>query len=107
MTCLLVIHYWLIGDRASNVSPVCALDSNNVRYISNGNKVRNKMNSFMRIVEKEARKKVVWLEKKSDWDYRSVTQMWDAIKDDFVRSTEKLKGRQRLNVFLSMQTCCR
>ena len=61
----------------------------------------------MRIVEKEARKKVVWLEKKSDWDYRSVTQMWDAIKDDFVRSTEKLKGRQRLNVFLSMQTCCR
>ena len=37
----------------------------------------------MKIVQREAEDKDVWIIKTSDWDYRSVTRMWDAINEDF------------------------
>ena len=50
----------------------------------------------MKVVEREARAKDVWIEKASDWEYRSVTRMWDAISEDFSKKYCKTKRKKEL-----------
>jgi hypothetical protein len=90
-----------------NIPPLCNLDSKNVKFLNWGNKVRGKMVAFMKVVEKEARAKDVWIDKKSDWDYSSVTKMWDAITEDFSDKYCKTKRRKELSwstVYANMST---
>ena len=96
MTTPMMIRNWFIGDMRQHIPPMCTLDSKNVMFISRGNSLRSKMIAFMRIVEKEARAKDVWIEKISDWDNRSVTKMWDAIKADFMGKYGNTKRKKEL-----------
>ena len=74
MTSLQLVQNWFIGDVRRNIPPLCNLDSKNVIHLKGGNRTRNKMKSFMRIVEEEAREKDVWIADPSKWDYRAVTK---------------------------------
>ncbi|KAL7550471.1 hypothetical protein ACHAWF_014861 [Thalassiosira exigua] len=87
---------WFIGDLRSNIPPLCTIDSINLQHLKVGNRVRNKMKSFMKVVERLARDKDVWLEKVSDWDYKSVTYMWDTIKEEFTNKYARTKRKKEL-----------
>ena len=102
MTCLQLIQNWFIGDLNRNIPPLYSLDSKHVEFMVNGkggkrgNQVRNKMVSFMRIVEKEALLKHVWVEKQCDWTHHSVIRMWDAISQDFTTKYCQTKRKKEL-----------
>ena len=96
MTSLQLVHNWFIGDLKRNIPPLRTLNSKNVAYLKGGNITRNKMKCFMRVVEAEARQKQVWVEKPSRWDYSAITQMWDAIKEDFLAKYGKTKRKKEL-----------
>jgi len=56
------------------------------------------MTAIMRVVEKMAREKNVWIEKTCDWDSVKVTKiMWDAISPEF----------ERLYCQTKRKACCR
>ena len=98
MTSLMLIQNWFIGDLNRNIPPLCILDSKNVAYFTKGNNVRCKMAAFMRIVEAEAREKEdVWLEKLGDWEYRSITRMWNVISADFKAKYCATKRKKELS----------
>ena len=89
MTPLMLVQCWLLGSGRHNIPPLAQLDSKNVAHLGRnygGNKMRNKMASVMRIVEKMAREKNVWVEELKDWDSLAVTKMWETISPEF---TEK------------------
>ena len=96
MTSLQLVQNWFIGDMRRNIPPLCNLDSKNVIHLKGGNRTRNKMKSFMRIVEEEAREKDVWIADPSKWDYRAATKMWEAIKPDFSRKYCQTKRKREL-----------
>ena len=54
------------------------------------------MKCFISVVEDEARKKQVWVENPSSWDYRAITEMWDTIKEDFTTKYDKTKRKKEL-----------
>lgn len=99
MPVLMLIQNWFIGDLNRNIPPLHTLDSKHVQYLlkGKGNKVRTKMKAFMKIVEAEAKAKDVWMEKMSDWDYTTVTRMWDAIKEDFNAKYCKTSRKKELS----------
>ena len=97
MTSIQIVQNWFIGDLRRNIPPLHNLDSKNVIYLTSGNNMRNKMVAFMRIVEVEAREKDVWIERPSDWDYRSVTRMWNAISADFSAKYCQTKRKKELS----------
>ncbi|KAL7538978.1 hypothetical protein ACHAWF_006258 [Thalassiosira exigua] len=94
-TSLQLVQNWFIGDLKRNIPPLSTLDSKNVEYLKQGNHTRGKMVCFMKVIEAEAREKDVWIEKLGDWDYRSVTRMWDAIQDDFTAKYAKTRRRKK------------
>ena len=113
MTSLQLIQNWFIGDLNRNIPPLYSLDSKHVEFMVNGkggkrgNQVRNKMVSFMRIVEKEALLKHVWVEKQCDWTHHSVIRMWDAISQDFTTKYCQTKRKKELKwstVYSNMST---
>ncbi len=69
MTPLMLVHCWLMGGVRHDIPALAQLDSKHVLFLKGGNKMRNKMESIMRIVEKMAREKNAWNGKMSDWDY--------------------------------------
>ena len=96
MTSLQLVHNWFIGDLRRNIPPLRTLTSKNVAYIKGGNYTRLKMKCFMSVVEKEARQKQVWVQNHSSWDYCAITEMWDAIKEDFTAKYGKTKRKKEL-----------
>ena len=58
-----------MGSVRHDIPALAQLDSKHVLFLKGGNKMRNKMESIMRIVEKMAREKNAWNGKMSDWDY--------------------------------------
>jgi len=97
MTSLQLVQNWFIGDLNRNIPPLYALDCNHVAFLKAGNRVRGKMVSFMKIVEREARAKDVWVDRPSDWDHGSVTNMWNAISHDFSLKYCKTKRKKELS----------
>ena len=89
MTSLQLVQNWFIGDNRTNIPPLYALDSKVINHLcskrgnAQGNNVRHKMVAFMKIVQREVEVKDVWIEKTSDWDYRSVTGVWNSINEGF------------------------
>lgn len=83
------ISMYLVGDAENNIPPLGTLRSSDVVHFKSkkgtdiGNRVRGKMKPFMKIVEKYARRKGVWIEKICDWTPALVTKMWGAISDEF------------------------
>ncbi len=95
MTPLQCVQCWFIGDLNRNIPPLHSLDSKNVAYLKFGNQMRNKMKCFMRVVEKEARAKGVWIKKKSKADQKAVMRLWEGINPDFTTNTVRARGRRR------------
>ena len=68
MTSLQLVQNRFIGDKRTNIPPLHALDSKMVNHLCSkrgnvqGNNVRTKMVAFMKIVQREAEDKDVWLE---------------------------------------------
>lgn len=91
------ISCYLVGDVEKNIPPLGTLSSADVMHFKSkkgksiGNKVRGKMKPFMKIVEKYAREKGVWIKNKLDWTPALVTKMWDAISDEFAANFCKSK----------------
>ena len=96
MTSLQCIQCWFIGDRNRNIPPLHSLDSKNVKHLKFGNRVRNKMKCFMRVVEREARAKGVWIERKSKADQKLVMQLWEGIREEFTAKYCKSKRKNEL-----------
>ena len=95
MTCLQLIQNWFIANRRDNIPPLCALDSKMVMHLKL-NKCRNQMACFMRIVEKMAREKDCWVERRSDWDCQSLNSMWETIKPDFAAKFCQTKRKKEM-----------
>ncbi len=56
-----------------------------------------KMKAVMRIVEKMAREKNVWIEKRNGWDCVKVTKMWDTIYPEFESLYCQTKRKKQIN----------
>jgi len=97
MTPLQLVYCWLMGSVRHNIPALGLLDSKHVLFLKGGNKMRHKMSSVMRIVEKMAREKNAWYDKKSDWDYDKVTKMWDAISTEFKAKYCQTKRKTQIN----------
>lgn len=89
---------WLLGSERQNIPPLCMLGSKDVMHLKSGNKQRNKMASIMRVVERMAREKNVWIEKTCDWDDVKVMNMWDAIGPEFERLYCQTKRKTQIKI---------
>ena len=91
---------WLLGSEDQNIPPLCLLTSKDVNHLQSGNKQRNKLKSIMRVVERMAREKNVWIEKTCDWDSDKVDKMWDAIETEFKQLYCQAKRTTQITVSL-------
>ena len=91
---------WLLGSERDNIPALCMLDSKDVNHLPSGNKQRNKMASIMRVVERMAREKNVWIEKTCDWDDDKVKKMWSAIGPEFERLYCQTKRKSQITISL-------
>jgi len=96
MTCFQCILCWFIGDPQRNIPPLHAISSKDCRHLKFGNSTRNKMKCFMRIVEREAREKEVWIEDMGDANEELVYHLWYAIKHDFTAKYANTKRKNEL-----------
>jgi hypothetical protein len=84
MTSPQLITNWLVGNKDENIPPYWSLSSVDLKHIKNGCKKWNCMKSFMSVVEKYGRKYNAWKEIPSEWDYKHVTDLWEAIQNEFL-----------------------
>jgi hypothetical protein len=84
MTIIDLINLWLLGGgKDTNVPPFRLLYPINVKHFDAGGKRFSKFKQVMKFVEKFGREKDAWLSKTEQWDGKAVTDLWDAIWDDF------------------------
>jgi hypothetical protein len=84
MTIIDLINLWLLGGgKDTNVPPFRLLSPINVKHFDAGGKRFSKFKQVMKFVERFGREKDAWLSKTERWDGKAVTDLWDAIWDDF------------------------
>ena len=84
MTLPQLITNWLVGNKDENIPPYWSLSSLDMKHTKNGCKKWNCMKSFMYVVKKYGRKYKVWEETPSEWDNKHVTELWEAIQNEFL-----------------------
>jgi hypothetical protein len=84
MTTPQLIANWLVGSKDSNVPLYWSLSAVDLKHIKNGCKKWNCMKSFMCVVERYGRKYICWKDVPSEWDYKSVTNLWETIEHEFM-----------------------
>jgi hypothetical protein len=96
MTWTQLIFNWFLGNTEENLPPLVNLDSRMVRHCNKGtgNKMRSNMAALMRVVEREAREKGCWVQKKQKWTNLAIQEMIDTIRLDFINKYLKNSNRQ-------------
>ena len=77
MTCEQLVRNWFTGDNKNHVVPFRRLNAVDVDHVKNGKGQRQKMERFMKVIEKYAKIEGCWFD--DGWDQNKVTTMWSAI----------------------------